>query len=125
MLGRPPQLWTWMTTRWCPLPASQAWILWRALTRAEWPKAVQWRTAFLAYDAPDRLLSRAIVEAFLAEVAQPKHLISLLEALAQEKMLLSHDARRIEGLLLEQVNKDGQWKQQQKGGRDGRTDRRA
>jgi hypothetical protein len=43
MLGTPPQLWTWLTREWCPLPASLAWLWWRAVVKAQWSTTAQWR----------------------------------------------------------------------------------
>jgi hypothetical protein len=43
MVGAPPKLWSWLTTEWCALPASLAWTLWRAIVRAQWSTAAQWR----------------------------------------------------------------------------------
>ena len=42
----------------------------RAL-QARWSTAVAWRTTFLDFERPDRVLSRDLVEAFLAELASP------------------------------------------------------
>jgi hypothetical protein len=65
MVGAPPKLWNWLTTEWCPLPASLAWTLWRAIVRAQWSTAAQWREQFLAFERPDRVVSRDVVEGFL------------------------------------------------------------
>jgi hypothetical protein len=58
MLGAPPKLWSWLTQEWFPLSASQSWVLWRALTKAQWTRAAEWREQIMAFDAPDRVLSR-------------------------------------------------------------------
>jgi hypothetical protein len=113
MLGGPPQLWTWMTTHWCPVPASVSWIWWRAITRAEDPLAAAWRQAFLDFERPDRVLSRSLVEAFLARIATPPQLIALLEQLQAEGKLLRRDARHLQELVLAHVSKDGTWKHSQ------------
>jgi hypothetical protein len=78
MTPAPPKLWAWLTQEWVPLSASQAWVLWRALAQAQWTRAAEWRTQFLAFEAPDRVLSRDLVEAFLADLASPTHLIKNL-----------------------------------------------
>jgi hypothetical protein len=96
VLGTPPQLWGWMCTHWCPLPASAAWLWWRAVTRAEWSTVVQWRERFLAFDKPDRTLSSDLVEAFLQESATPKQLVGVLEELQREGKLLKRDAHQLE-----------------------------
>ena len=59
---KPPRLWDWMTREWCPLPARLAWVLWRALSQAQWSTAVQWREQFLAFDREDRAVSADVVE---------------------------------------------------------------
>jgi hypothetical protein len=112
VLGAPPQLWSWMTTHWCPLPAAVAWVWWRALLKAEDPLAAAWRQAFLDFEAPDRVLSRDIVEAFLARVATPPQLIALLEQLQAEGKLLRRDARHLQELVLTQTDRGGQWTHQ-------------
>jgi hypothetical protein len=71
----PPKLWTWTTTYWAPLPSRRAWTLWHALMRARWSTAVAWRERFLAFDAPDRVVSSAVVEDFLQEIASPQRLM--------------------------------------------------
>lgn len=124
MVANPPQLWLWMTTHWCRLPQSMAWLWWRALCKAQWSAAAQWRETFLNFERPDRVLSRDLIEGFLQEIARPKHLMDLLEALMEEGKLLRRDAHHLQELVLTQTDRDGQWKHQQhrKGGTGGRTD---
>jgi hypothetical protein len=88
-----------MTRQWCPLPAALSWVMWRA----EWRTAVQWREQFLAFEKPDRALSRDNVEGFLAETCTPKQLMILLEELQQEGKLLRRDAHQLEELLLSHI----------------------
>jgi hypothetical protein len=99
-----------MTTQWVRLPAPLAWVVWRALCKAEWSAAAQWRERFLAFERPDQVLSRDLVEHFLREVASPRHLVDLCEELLAEKRLLRRDARCVEELLLQQTDRTGQWK---------------
>jgi hypothetical protein len=113
MTPAPPKLWAWLTQEWVPLSASQAWVLWRALAKAQWTCAAEWRAQFLAFDAPDRVLSRDLVEAFFGEIASPRQLMDLLEALRREGTLLGRDACQIEEQLLGHVERQGQWKHQQ------------
>jgi hypothetical protein len=80
MLG-PPQLWGWLTREWIPLPASLAWALWRALVKARWSLACEWREAFLAFDLPGQWRSGEDVEAFFGQVATPPVLMELLAVL--------------------------------------------
>jgi hypothetical protein len=87
-------------------------VLWRAILKAEWSAAVAWRQAFLDFEKPNRVLSRDVVEDFLGEIASPKNLMGLLEALKQEKMLIRHDTHRLEERILRHVAKDGTWKHQ-------------
>jgi hypothetical protein len=112
----PPKLWDWMVAEWVRLPAPLSWVLWRALTRAEWTVAVQWRATFLDFDAPDRVLGRDLVEAFLGQIASPQQLITLCEQLLAEKRLLRRDAHQLEELLLAQTDASGQWKHQHRKG---------
>jgi hypothetical protein len=95
LLG-PPRLWGWLTREWIPLPSALAWLLWRAIGKVQWSASVEWREQFLAFEKPNRVLSRDMVEDFLGEIASPKNLMGLLEALKQEKMLIRHDAHRLE-----------------------------
>ncbi len=118
-MRRPPQLWDWMMTHWCPMPMAMAWLMWRALHHARWSTAVAWRETFLAFERPDRAVSRDVVEAFLAEVASPAQLVDLVEHLSKEHVLLRRDAQKMVSRILAHVNKEGQWKHEQcaKGGR--------
>jgi hypothetical protein len=106
----PPQLWSWLWREWCPLPASQAWLAWRALSKTQDPLAAAWRQAFVDFDTPDRVLSRDLVEAFLAKIATPQQLMDLLEGLQAEGTLLKRDAHQVQELVLAHVAKDGTWK---------------
>jgi hypothetical protein len=94
------------------LPAGHAWVLWRALTKAQWSQAAQWREQFLAVDAPDRVLSRDVVDQCFREIASPHQLMDVVEALRREGTLLPHDARQVEEQLLRHVDGTGQWKHQ-------------
>ena len=124
MVANPPQLWVWLCTHWCPLPQSMAWLWWRALTKAQWSQAGAWRETFCDFERPDRVLSRDLIEGFLQEIATPKHLVDLLEALREEGKLLRRDAHHLQELVLTQTDRDGHWKhhQDRKGGTGGRTD---
>jgi hypothetical protein len=62
---------------------------WRALLKAEDPLAVAWRQALLDFEAPDRVLSHDMVEAFLGQLAT-----------------------RIEERLLHETGPDGRWQPQ-------------
>jgi hypothetical protein len=88
-----------MVAEWVRLPAPLSWVLWRALCKAEWTDAVQWRTTFLDFERPDRVLGRDLVEAFLAQIASPTQLVHLCEQ-----------------LLLQQTDASGQWKHQHRKG---------
>jgi hypothetical protein len=105
----PPKLWGWLWREWCPISASLSWVLWRALLKAEGRTAVQWREQFLAFDAPDRLLSRDVVEAFLGEIASPQQLMDILERLIEEQRLLRRDGHQLQEQLLRHVAKDDPW----------------
>ena len=107
-----PQVWTWMTTRWCPLPAPLAGLWWRALSKARWSAAAEWRETVLDFDRPDRVLSSDIVEAFLAEIASPQQLIEVLEKLMAEGKLLRRDGHQLQELVLRHVDQQGHWKHQ-------------
>ena len=54
MLGA-PQVWTWLTTRWCPLPPPLSGLWWRALTKARWSAA-----AILARGIPVNALDQVV-----------------------------------------------------------------
>ena len=110
MLG-PPWLWRVLVTGWCPLPASLAWTWWRAIVRAQWSASVAWRQAFLTFARRQdtEFIERDLVCTFFMRHCTPADLITLLEALRQERVLLAHDALRIEEHLLAQADKDGQW----------------
>ena len=109
-MRNPPQLWTWMCTHWCPLPSRLSWVLWRALSQAQWSAAVQWREQFLAFDKPDRTVSSDLVETFLEEVASPQQIMKVLGELMEEKRLLRRDAHQLEEEVLRHVDHTGQWK---------------
>jgi hypothetical protein len=106
----PPRLWGWLWAEWCPLPASLAWVLWRAVLKAQWSTATQWREQFLAFEKPDRVLSRDLVEAFLAEHASPQQMMALVEQLMEERRLLKRDGRQVQDRLLAHVDRHGEWK---------------
>lgn len=111
MLG-PPRLWGWLTRTWCPLPASMAWTWWRAIARARWSASVEWRTVFLAFDR--RCTGRPnehVVALFFHQHCAPQDLVTLIEALVQEQVLLRRDGRRIEEIVLGLCDAQGQWKQ--------------
>jgi hypothetical protein len=112
MLGAPPKLWTWMCTHWCPVPASAAWLLWRAVSKAQYPPVDAWRARFLAFDAPDRLLSSDVVKGFLAETCTPQHLLEVIDHLMKERTLLKRDGQHLQEQILAHVDRTGQWKQQ-------------
>ncbi len=112
MLGGPPQLWGWLWREWCPLPASLAWVLWRALGKTQDPLAAAWRQAFVDFEAPERLLGRDLVEAFLARIATPQQLMDLVDQLMAEQTLLRRDGHQVQEQLLRHVDKDGVWKHQ-------------
>jgi hypothetical protein len=112
MLG-PPRLWACLTREWCPLPSSLAWTLWRAIVRARWSGAVEWRTVFLDFARRcTGVPSRAVVTVFFAQHCAPHDLMTLIEALVQEQVLLRRDGRRIEEILLGQCDAQGAWKHQ-------------
>jgi hypothetical protein len=90
-----------------------SWVLWRALGRTQDPLAVAWRQAFCDFEAPNRLLGRDLVEAFLRQVATPQQLMALVEQLEHEGTLLRRDAHQLEERILGHVAKDGTWKHQQ------------
>jgi hypothetical protein len=109
MLG-PPQLWTVLTTQWCPVPPPLAWCWWRAILRARWSLAVQWREAFLAKARTDAALTRGEAAAFLGELASLPALVTLVEQLLREQVLLKPDGHKIINMLLDQADATGQWK---------------
>jgi hypothetical protein len=103
-----------LTTDWCPLPRSLAWTWWRALVRAQWSTSVEWREAFLVFARRcDGVPSRAVLAHFFAHHCAPHDLVTLLESLVQEQVLLRRDGRMIEEILLRQCDHEGQWKHQQ------------
>jgi hypothetical protein len=89
-------------------------VLWRAVCKAQWSWAVEWREAFLVFARRcEGEPSRRMVAYFFTQHCAPADLVTLLEHLAKERVLVPRDARRIEELLLTQVHKDGLWKHQQ------------
>jgi hypothetical protein len=113
MVANPPELWSWMCTHWCPIPASLAWTWWRGVMQARYPPADAWRARFLAFDAPDRLLGSDLVEDFFAEIATPQHLMDLVEHLIKERCVVRRDGHQLQEYILAHVTKDGTWKHQQ------------
>jgi hypothetical protein len=109
MLG-PPQLWTVLTTQWCPLPAALAWTWWRAIHLATWSRTVQWREAFLALAQRESGQSVHLVALCLTSQCAPSNLIQLVEALVQERVLPRRDGRTIIEVLLAQADQNGRWK---------------
>jgi hypothetical protein len=110
MIGGPPTVWGWLWREWVPMPASVSWVLWRALCKAQYPPADAWRARLNAFDAPDRLLSRDLVEDFLQEIATPHALMEVVEALMKEHVLLRRDGHRVQEQILRHVTASGQWK---------------
>jgi hypothetical protein len=41
----PPTLWGWLTREWIVLPPALAWVLWRAVCKAQWSWAAEWSEA--------------------------------------------------------------------------------
>jgi hypothetical protein len=56
--------------------------------------------------------SRAVVTVFFARHCAPNDLVTLIETLVQEQVLLRRDGRRIEEVLLGHCDAQGQWKHQ-------------
>jgi hypothetical protein len=108
----PPPLWRSLTTEWCPLPRSLAWVWWLAISRAQWSQAVEWREAFLVFARRPGFTSAEMVAYFFTHHCAPHDLVTLLEALVQEQVLLARDGRRIEEVLLAQCDAEGQWNHQ-------------
>jgi hypothetical protein len=109
MMG-PPQLWTVIVTQWCPLPAALAWVWWRAISKAQWSLAVEWRDAFLEKAQQQAVLTRGEVAGFLGHLVTLPTLMQLVGALRHERVLLAQDARQLEDRLLALADRDGQWK---------------
>ena len=106
MLGA-PTVWTWLTTRWCPLPTPLSGVWWRAFSKARWSAAAEWREELLSFDREDRVLSSDMVEAFLGDVATPTQLIEVLEKLMEEKRRLLRDGHQFQELVLRHVELRG------------------
>jgi hypothetical protein len=81
--------------------------------QARYPPADAWRARFLAFDAPDRVLGRDLVERFLEEIATPQHLMDLVEHLMKERCLVRRDGHQLQEYILAHVDRAGQWKHQQ------------
>jgi hypothetical protein len=111
MIG-PPRLWTTLVTGWCPLPASLAWVWWRALVRTHRQASVEWREAFLTFARRQdtEFIERDLICTFLMRHCTPRDLIALLEALIEERVLLPRDGHRIEEALLVQCDAHRKWK---------------
>jgi hypothetical protein len=105
----PPQTWTCVAQEWLALPPARAWVLWRAVLRAQGSPSVQWRAAFLELARTEAVLTATQVPAFLGELITLPTLIALVEALMAEKVLLRHDGRAIEEHLFRQADAAGQW----------------
>ena len=60
-------------------PPTLARTWWRAIDRATWSTAVQWREAFVRFAAQDGLVTRDYVDGFLGEVATLPRLVELVE----------------------------------------------
>jgi len=110
MLSGPPRLWTCLTRDWCPLPRSLAWVWWRAISRAQWSASAEWREAFLVFARRSDRTSAEMVHYFFTRHYAPHDLVTLLEALVQERVLLARDGHSIEEVLLQQCDAQGQWK---------------
>jgi hypothetical protein len=105
----PPQLWSYLWTRYVPVPPGLAWSLWKALIRSRWVTTVQWRDAFLSLSRKHAILTQDLVEDYLGDLVTLARLVELVEALMHEKTLAKRDGKAIEEALFAQADHDGAW----------------
>src|SRR5215471_15885687 len=84
------------------LPAPQQWAWWRALCTAQWPEAVAFREAVIAF-TPEHEDARA----FVHTTCSPRGLVKVLELLVREGLLFRQTATQIEEGLLRQTDARG------------------
>ena len=104
-----PKLWRVLVTD-LALDASTSWSLWAALNRARWSVAVAWREAFVAFAGRPQWTSAEEVEAFFRERVTLPQLMTVVETLRHEGVLLARDGHRLEEHLLQRGNAEGEWK---------------
>jgi hypothetical protein len=108
----PPRLWEILVgPAWLALRPARAWVLWRAVIRAQWSLSVTWRQEFLALArdlATGVQQDGHVLDGLRALTALPR-LVELLETLMSERVLLKHDGHAIEEYLFKQVDAAGQW----------------
>jgi hypothetical protein len=86
-----------------------AWSFWRALSHSSWTLCAEFRASLLRYDtlpAPRPEADRQRVR----ELMTPEHLVRVVEALIQQRLLLRRDGVVIEEALLALAAAHGQWK---------------
>jgi hypothetical protein len=105
----PPPLWQVLAQFW-GLSERQTRQGWRALYRARWARAADWRRVLVHFEGQHpSLRSPERVFRFLAINVQPEVIVGVIEALIEEGLLSRPEGTAIEDCILAHVGRNGDW----------------
>lgn len=104
-----PPLWKALARCWLGLDDRACWLWWAALQKSRWSHAQAFREALASCDGLANALDAYAVDQFLDQHARPAHLVALLEALHQERLLSRRESSRLECQVLTHVDARGEW----------------